>query len=177
MMESYRSGQALGLGFGIVIGLVLAALALRLINKNHRIKTEYDEMQQAIRSRGYKYAFYAVLIVEALLCITATAFTLPAEPLVIHFIPIFVGVAVQGVYCIWKGAYVGLNTNMKRYGLLCAACILLNLFPFAMAWREGSLIADGRLQSPFVNLLCVILLAVLGAAALLRRAAERGVEE
>ena len=172
-MNAYQTGRAFGLLSGILIGLVFVVVLLRYMNTNHKMKTEYDEMQQIIRNRGYKYGFYAVLITEALLCVITTAVTIPAEPIVIHFLPIFVGVVVQASYCMWNGAYAGLNTNMKRYYVVAVIVLLINFLAFFAAWRSGSLIADNTLQSPFINLLCALMIVILGIVGLLRKAADR----
>ena len=91
--------------------------------------------------------------------------------------PIFLGIVVQCGYCIWKGAYVGLNTNMKRYLIFAVVISLINFLSFFAAWKNDSLIVDGVLQTPFVNLLCAVMFAVLGAIGLLRRSADRGEAE
>ena len=171
-MDSYHAGRAFGLIFGIVVGLVLVAVLLRYMNTDHRMKTKYDEMQQAIRSKGYKYGFYTVLIAEALLCVVSSAVTIPAEPIVIHFLPIFLGVVVQSSYSVWNGAEVGLNTNMKRYIVFAVIAALINFLAFFMAWRTGSLFEDNVLQAPFINLLCAVMFAIMGAVGLVRKAAK-----
>ena len=109
------------------------------------------------------------MILEALLCLVPGSLRIPAEPIVLHFLPIFLGVTVQACYCIWNGAYVGLNTNMKRYLIVAVAASLINFLAFVMAWKSGGLIVDGVLQAPFVNLLCAVMFAVLGVVGLLRR--------
>ncbi len=176
-MNSYNYGRSVGMVIGVVIGLVLAVILLRYMNKNHKMRTEYDEMQKGIRNQGYKYAFYTVIIFEALLCLLTGFITIPAEPIVIHFAPIFLGIVVQACYCIWKGAYVGLNTNIRRYMAVAVFATLINLLAFVMALKTGSLVKDGILQAPAVNLLCAVMFAVLGIVALLHRSASREVEE
>ncbi|MCR5575651.1 MAG: hypothetical protein K6F56_01435 [Oscillospiraceae bacterium] len=171
-MNAYQTGRAFGILTGIIIGLVLVAVLLRYMNTDHKMKTQYDEMQQIIRNRGYKYGFITVLIVEALLCVVTTAFTIPAEPIVIHFLPIFLGVVVQSSYSIWNGAEVGLNTNMKRYIVFAVIASLINFLAFFMAWRTGSLVEDGTLQAPFINLLCALMFGILGVVGLVRKAAK-----
>ena len=171
-MNTYQAGRAFGILFGIIVGLVLVAVFLRYMNTDHKMKTQYDEMQQIIRNRGFKYGFYTILITEALLCVVTTAFTIPAEPIVIHFLPIFLGVVVQSSYSIWNGAEVGLNTNMKRYLVIAVFASLINFLAFFMAWRTGSLVEDGRLQAPFVNLLCALMFGILGVVGLVRKAAK-----
>ena len=172
-MEKYELGRSVGLIFGVLIGLLIAVILLRFMNRDHRIKTEYDEMQKNIRNKGYRYGFYTVIIFEALLCMVPSFIQLPAERIVVHFVPIFLGVTVHAGYCIWKGVYVGLNTNMKRYVIVAVVASLINFMSFFMAWKNDSLIADGVLQAPFVNLLCAVMFAVLGVVALLRKAADR----
>ena len=176
-MDTYRLGHAVGLGFGLLIGLVIALLLVRYMNTNHRVKTEYDEMQKNIRNQGYMYAFYTVIILEAVLCFVGTAVDIPAEPIVIHFLPIFLGVVVQACYCIWKHAYIGLNTNLKRYLIIAVVASVINLLSFFMAWKSGSLFTEHVMQAPFVNLLCAVMFLIIGAAALLRKATDREVEE
>ena len=113
---------------------------IRYVNRNKKLTTEYDEMQKQIRGEGYKYAFYAVLILEAVLCVLTMGIVLPAEPYVVHFFAIFVGITVQACYCIWRGAYIGQNTNLQRYVILMAIVSVFNLSSAFMAWRSGELI-------------------------------------
>jgi hypothetical protein len=141
------------------------------VHRNKKLYTEYDEMQKQIRGQGYKYAFYTVLILEAIFCVLTMGMELPAEQYVIHFFVIFVGVTVQASYCIWKGAYVGQNTNLPRYIILMAVVSVFNLFSAFMAWRSGELIVDGKFQGPAVNLLCGLMFAVLGAVGLVKKIA------
>ena len=123
-MSNLQLGRMTGLAVGIVVGLILEVVIMRAVNFNHKMKTEYDEMQRSIRDRGYKYGFYTILIVEALFCVVSSGMDIPAVPIVVHFIPIFLGIVVQASYCIWNNAYVGLNTNMKRYIIVAVAASL-----------------------------------------------------
>ncbi|MBR6353221.1 MAG: hypothetical protein IKS25_03775 [Oscillospiraceae bacterium] len=172
-MDKVELGRSAALAVGVVVGLVIALILLRYMNRDHKVKAEYDEMQKIIRNKGYMLAFYAVMILEALLCLVPGSLQIPAEPIVLHFLPIFLGITVQACYCIWNGAYVGLNTNMKRYLIVAVAASLINLLAFVMAWKNGGLLVDGVLQAPFVNLLCAVMFAVLGVVGLLRRSVQR----
>lgn len=176
-MDSYNNGRSIGMVVGVIVGLVLAVILIRYMNKDHRMRTEYDEMQKQIRNQGYKYAFYTVIILEALLCLVSGFIKIPAEPIVIYFAPIALGITVQASYSIWKGAYVGLNTNIRRYFLVAIIATAINLLAVIMAWSSGSLLVGGVLQAPAVNLLCALMFAVLGVVALLHKAADREAEE
>ena len=173
----YKGARMAGVTIGIIVGLIIAIFIIRAVNRDRKMTTEYDEMQKLIRGNGYKYAFYAVLIFEAVMCVLTMGMMLPAEPYVIHFTAIFVGVTVQASYCIWKGAYIGQNTDLKKYVILMAVISVFNLLSAFMAWRSGDLIVDGKLQGPTVNLLCGLMFAVIGAVGLARKMADREDEE
>ena len=65
----YNSARMIGVTIGIIVGLILTIFVIRYVNRNKKLTTKYDEMQKQIRGEGYKYAFYAVLILEAVLCV------------------------------------------------------------------------------------------------------------
>lgn len=170
--EKYQLGRSIGLAVGLLVGLLVAFILMRYMNRDHKVRTEYDEMQKAIRNQGYMYAFYTIIILEALMFLIPSFVRIPAEPIVIHFLPIFFGITVQASYCIWNKAYVGLNTNMKRYLIVAVIASAINFLSFFMAWKNKGLIVDGVLQAPFVNLLCALMFAILGIVGLLRKAAD-----
>ena len=149
----YNSARMIGVTIGIIVGLIIAIFIIRYVNRNKKLTTEYDEMQKQIRGEGYKYAFYSVMILEAVL--------------------IFVGITVQACYCIWKGAYIGQNTNLQRYIILMAVVSVLNFSSAFMAWRAGELFADGKFQAPAVNLLCGLMFAVIGIVGLVKKVTDR----
>ena len=169
----YNSARMIGVTIGIIVGLIVAIFIIRYVNRNKKLTTEYDEMQKQIRGEGYKYAFYTVMILEAVLCVLTMGIVLPAEPYVVHFFAIFVGITVQACYCIWKGAYIGQNTNLKRYVILMAIVSVFNLYTAFMAWRTGELFADDKFQAPAVNLLCGLMFAVIGIVGLVKKVTDR----
>jgi len=169
----YNSARMIGVTIGIIVGLIIAIFIIRYVNRNKKLTTEYDEMQKQIRGEGYKYAFYTVIILEAILCVLTLGMVLPAEPYVVHFFAIFVGITVQACYCIWKGAYIGQNTNLPRYIIIMAVASVINLAGAFMAWKSGELFVDGKFQSPAINLLCGLMFAVLGIVGLAKKASDR----
>ena len=146
----YNEARMFGVATGVAVGLVLALIIVRTVNRDRKLRTEYDEMQKLARGQAYKYAFYAVMIYEALVCWLSMGIELPAEQSVIHFFGIFVGITVQACYCIWKDAYIGLNTNLKRYIILV-----------------------GKFQLQTINLLCGLMFAAIGAVGLAKKLADR----
>ena len=173
----YNEARMIGVAVGIAVGLLIVAFVLRFINRNKAMATEYDEMQKQIRGIGYRYAFFTVMIFEAFLCILTLGMELPAEPYVIHFAAIFIGVTVQAAYCIWNDAYVGLNTNLGRYIVIMTIVSLFNLGVAFMSWRQGELVIGGKLQAQSINLLCGLMFAVLGVVGLIKKIADGRDEE
>ena len=45
----YNIGRIVGVLSGVLIGLVIAVIMLRFVNKNKKMTAEYDEMQKLVR--------------------------------------------------------------------------------------------------------------------------------
>ena len=83
-MSNLQLGRMTGLAVGIVVGLILVVVIMRAVNFNHKMKTEYDEMQRSIRDRGYKYGFYTILIVEALFCVVSSGIAILTDAIPVY---------------------------------------------------------------------------------------------
>ena len=158
--------MTLGILLGIVVGLILTAIFLKTMNKDGKMKTEYDERQKEARGRAYMFGFYGVVFANALFLVLSTSFDLKFLGLSLYFIPILVGIIVQVTYSIFHDAYVGLNNNMTRFLVGMTLISAFNIFVGVMACIQGELIVDNKLQGPFINLLCggifLILVVELG---------------
>ena len=100
---SRNIGISAGLAVGILIGLIIAILLVRMANTNKKYKTEYDERQLRVRGDAYRYAFYTIVIYEAILAILAVGeITLPIQGYLLHFAGILLGCLVLSGYSIWK---------------------------------------------------------------------------
>ena len=51
------NGKGAGFAVGITVGVILVMVLLKMSNTDKKIKTEYDERQERIRGKAYKYAF------------------------------------------------------------------------------------------------------------------------
>ena len=159
----FNAARMMGVVIGIMVGLVIALVLIRSINKNKKLVTEYDEMQKQIRGVGYKYAFYTVVIYEAVMCVLTMGMEVPAEQFVIHYAGIFLGITVHASYCILNDAYI----------MVMIVVSVINLAVAFMAWRSGELVVDGRLQAPAVNLMCGLMFAVLGVVGLVKKLTDK----
>ena len=171
-MDIIRSfGMAAGLAVGVLIGLIIVKFA----NKNKKIKSDYDERQELVRGRGYRYAFYTMAIYEAImLCISIGGFPdIPIEQYVFHAFGIFLGAGVLCAYCIWNDAYWGRNNDLRRFRTIFSILIVLNILPVVLSLITGVEMVDGHLDFPFINLMCVIFMAGLGITAIIKKVAVK----
>lgn len=170
-MNIARSG---GVAVGIMFGLLLCIILFKVANRNHKLQTEYDERQKEVRGRAYQYAFYTIAFYEvAMMIMSMGEFSLPVEEPILHFGGIILSALVLAVYSIRNGAYWGLNNNHRRYAIILLVAGILNAIPVVNSLVHGGMVEDGKLSFPFLNLLVLIVLLVLGAALLMEHAAEK----
>ena len=167
-----------GTAIGITVGLVISIIVLKAFNKDGKMKTEWDEMQKIARGEAYKYGFWAMMIAEALFLIVASGnVQLPWDGFMTHFLVILIGVMVQASYSIWKGAYIGLNTNTERFGIGSVVIALFNFVIAGIAAASGQLFVDGKMQSQGANLFIGIMFIVLGVEMLAKKMVDNGAKE
>ena len=168
------TGTAAGLVAGIVVGLIVVFFALRKLNDDGKAKTKYDERQKAVRGMAYTYGFWTILAVNALmLVISTTTFDIAVLGPCVYFLPIFAGIVVQVSYSIFNDGYVGLNTNMKKYTIFMIIVTVFNIGVALLAFINGKMFTNGRLQGPFLNLLCGLLFFVVAVDLLIKQAIDR----
>ncbi|MCR4907622.1 MAG: hypothetical protein K5985_02255 [Lachnospiraceae bacterium] len=170
-----------GISLGFVVGLMVAAVIVVCIykyaNKDGKVKTEYDERQKAIRGNAYRYAFYTEIFTQTLiLWLLMSKIELPVENYALLFIGIIAGCTVLAGYCIWKDAYWGLNNNHRRYNIIIIVGIILNIFPVAMQAMSGTLIENGKIGMPMLNITVLVMMAVVYIEILIKRAVSKKAE-
>ncbi len=166
--------KSAGVAVGVLVGLVIAFLLARNAHSDHRFKTEYDERQNVIRGRAYKYAFYTVLFYELIMLILNIGeVSWPLPEYIFHFIGALLGCVVLAVYSIWTNVYWGINESKKRYIPVLAVCFLLNILPVVMAVRAGDLVKDGKPGTAMINLLVLVMLGIVLATMILKAIVDR----
>ena len=154
--------KSAGVIIGIIIGLIISYFAIKFFNKDGKIRTEYDEMQENIRGKAYRIAFFTLIILLALLMVLNIAeIELPMTNSVLYFALILIGIAVQAGYSILQGAYFGLNNNKAKFWGVMIAVTIVNLLVGIRAIVAGEIFVDGKLQDPCINLLCALLFAMI----------------
>ncbi|WP_051545606.1 hypothetical protein [Butyrivibrio sp. MC2021] len=163
---------------GLLVGLLVAMIIIKFANKDKKIKTQYDERQQNILNKGYKYGFYTMITCEAILiCLGIGQVSLPFADYLLHFIAILAGCLVLCVYSIWNDAYWGMNNNKKSYLIIFAVLFVINLIPIVAGFLNGSIKAEGVGSLPITNIIVVIWMALIGCTLLVKKIADSREEE
>lgn len=166
---------------GMILGVVIALVALLILwkAKGTSLKGKFDERQELVRGRGYKYAFLTVMILIFLyMTVDMLGITdlMPFAHSSLAIAILFIGVMVYAVYCIKNDAYFGIGQNRRTYCILLGFVVVFNLLSAVMNLRdepfEGGKVALG----PCIQIMCVITFAVV-LIALLVKGREDGAED
>ena len=142
---------------GALIGLSATALLLTLSKNGTDFKCKYDERQELLQGRAFKYAFYTLLIYLVFPIFFAIGdIRIPAEQSVVLSVGMVFSISVFAVYSIWKEAYFSLNENKTKLLLSFSFFILFNLIIGLWSASSGELIENGILTYRCINLLFAI---------------------
>ena len=89
-----NTAYIIGVIAGVAVGLVLVFLLIRYFRTDKKIMPQYDERQELIRGRGFKYAFYTSLVYFGLLTLTIFCLTEIVQPGVLTFLGVCLSVLV-----------------------------------------------------------------------------------
>lgn len=144
---------------GVATFIVVLIALLLVTRKDRSIKCKYDERQELVRGRGYKYAFFTMIICDAVFIVLNEDAGLERyiTSSLEMFIAFCVGVAVYASYCIWHEGYFGLNSNPGRRLAVIILLGVMNIVLGIVAWRNGSCFEDGALTYQFSNAVVGIL--------------------
>jgi hypothetical protein len=135
---SEMSARQIGFIAGLVV--LLGIVVICAIIKKSSLKGEYDERQELIRGRGYKYALLTVMVFNAICLIFGVEGQVPYFSWdYLTLVSIMLGTLVFGVYSIRHDAFIGLNNNVRSFVVLFAACIIANLFGGIHHLQQGLL--------------------------------------
>lgn len=165
-----HSIQSIAVLFGVLIGVYLLILIFSLSTKGPELKEQYDERQELERGRGFKYAFFTMLICFQIMFIMDIAgIPLAADASVLYCCGVLLGVLVCMVYCIWHESYFALNQNMLS-NMIALGLIGLTNFVIGLSHMiAGTLVENGRLTFRVLNLLCSFLFFALFLTMLLKK--------
>jgi MFS family permease len=158
-----NTAKLVGFIVGGVISVFLVLIILKFINKDSSLRAKYDERQHIVRGRAYRIAFWTAVILLALYSfIDAYKIDIPIKRHVIPFIIIMISVLVHTSYAILNDGYFGMNESRKRAMVMFVLIGLLNFGISILEMNRGQMIEDGKLSSPFMNLICGISFVIIG---------------
>lgn len=162
--------------FAAFAGLLVGIIVLILLQKRRKTsKRVYDERQELIRGRGFRYGFCGMGGVLVLLSLLYGLYpSLPIQPGLASFIAFCVGIEVMCAYNIMNDAYYGIYDEGRKW-------IGLNLFLMACNLLSGGsrIYYDGFTEngkiafSGNVNLVCGLMFAVIFIAQLCKQAKDK----
>ena len=167
-----------GLIVGIMVGLIIVVFVLKYINRDNKLKTDYDERQKAVRGRSYMFGFYATMITCCIMLVLDTA-----DEGIIHvlglnafFIPILIGIVVQFSHAIFNDSYVGLNNNMTRFMCVMSFISIFNIVFGIMPIVKEGLIKDGKLCPSFINLEVGVMFIIICIEMVIKKVIDKKAE-
>ena len=176
--KNMNSFASTGLIVGIMVGLIIVVFVLKYINRDNKLKTDYDERQKAVRGRSYMFGFYATMITCCIMLVLDTA-----DEGIIHvlgmnafFLPILIGIVVQFSHAIFNDSYVGLNNNMTRFMCVMSFISIFNIvFGIIPIVKEG-LIKDGKLCPSFINLEVGVMFIIICIEMVIKKVIDKKAE-
>lgn len=173
---SYQMGYLIGITAGAVIGIAVVVVLLLVSKKGSSMKSQYDERQELIRGKGFKYAFFTLLVYYGVVTIINVGeLPLPIMPEVLNTFGILLGILVFVCYSIWNDAYFSLNEKRGVLTGFFAIVGAVDIFMGISNIKEG-VIRGGKLTFDIMPLaagiIFFILLAVIQIKSLLDREDE-----
>ena len=161
--KTMNNDYAAGLAVGIIVAIVLFAIIWKF-SKN-KMKGKFDERQELVRGRGYKYACFTLLglLTLDLLLECFRAFeALPITRELYLFFMILVGVMVYALYCVKNDSYFGVGMDTRTYRAVMWIVIVCNAISAVSGLMNGGAMVDGKLAfGPWAALIFVIAFIIL----------------
>ena len=155
---SYSIGFAIGALLGVLLGVGMLLVILIITTKNYSVKRDYDERQELVRGKGYKYGFLTMIIANIVLGYVSMFFQ---KPIMDTCFSMVLSVALGGLvnihYCIWKEGYFSLNEKPKTFIIIMAIIAVWQYMTFAGFLKTG-VIVDGMITYRCTNLVMGVLL-------------------
>lgn len=116
---------------GVVCGILAVAVIFFFLMKFRKAKgvpdAKYDERQEALRNRGYKFAYVSMVAYLALYVLLDSMEINWCVPGVGIILGILLSAVVFIIYCIYNDAYFRVSDKPKFYVILFAALGIINI--------------------------------------------------
>ncbi len=158
MSMEYMMGYVVGVCVAILLAVCFFVFFLKFTKKDGKMKCRFDERQNIIRGKGYKYAFFTLLIYNALMLVMGDFMEMYMDREMVNFIGICLSVIIYAVYAIWNEGYFSLNENPKRVMVIFGVVGAINLLSGISSIVSGEIIENGKISFRAMNLLCAVML-------------------
>ncbi len=170
--EFYWMGVALGFLF------VISILALfKFMKRDRPLKCKYDERQELVRGRGFRYAFFVWLIYGIWDVFFGESLTVLAEHSIITFCGICLGCFVYAAYAIWNDGYFALNEKPWRVVLVFVGLAVVDFALAGIQIGRGDMQRDGRIAICATNLISGVTLLMVVAVVVVKNLYKKRQED
>lgn len=156
------TGYATGLAVGIAAALILFAIVWKLNKKI--MKGQFDERQELVRGRGYKYACFTLLCLLVVDLIAESYGVFDSTPLtreIAIFVMILAGVMVYALYCIKNDSYFGVGTDTRTYRAVMWVVIVSNAISGFSNLKDGAMVNGKLAFGPCASLLFCLAFVII----------------
>lgn len=155
-------GFIIGLTLVFAITALITILIMKLTKTDGAVKCKYDERQELVRGRGFKYAFFTIMIYNfAVAYIQVCSVNLPADSSALLMIGAILGLLVYVIYAIWNEAYFSLNENPKKVMIILSFIGLMNLVIGIVQMIEGRFLENGVLTYTSMNFILGVVFVII----------------
>lgn len=159
-----------GVVVGVLFGLVFVLLIIAFAKTNNGEKARFDERQEVVRGRGFKYGFFTTLVAGgAMIILDLLDVSLFAELSVAMMVSLLCGIAVFASYCIWNDGYFALNERRRSLMTVFGIVGAMNIAIGVMNALSDELMVGGTLTVQCVNLACGVMFIVIFAVMLAKK--------
>jgi len=153
-----------------ILGLALIVLIKSVTTKGDDVKSKYDERQELVQGRGYKYGFFTILVTSLIYHMFSMAgmMTFMNADIALE-INCFLGICVCVSYCIWNEGYFALNDRIGTFIVIVLIGGVINLIIGIVAFVSGAAMQNGRLTNPSINLFVGIIVLIICGVMLLKK--------
>lgn len=137
--------------------IIMAVIIAIVIFGSNTKRKNYDERQELIRGRGYKYGFIA-MIIGSLVILYLDLYDVKVSTYVAVLIPLYAGVFVISIYDIINHAYFG--TNEKHQLSIGVIFLIFGVLDGYLTWQ--SWIVNKNLMGNITSILLSSYFLVIG---------------
>ncbi len=162
--------------FILAFSILAVAFIISRLLKNQA--QNFDERQEMIRGKAYKYTVKVMIIYSGLyVCcsqLMEKEFLITSVALILGM---FIGLVAFAVYSIWNEAFFSLDRTPKLSIFVLIAIVLLNSEDAISTITNGNLIENGTLTLESVTLMCAIAFVVILSTLLIKIAINKKAEQ